>query len=175
MASVWKHPNSPFWTACFTDLDGKRKKRSTKETNRRKAEKLAEQYEEAARKRRTFSQVRTVLQDLHREITGEELKSVTVREHVKNWLAEKKDETKPATMHFYDASSTKFLDFLGERADQEISLVTRGDGFVIDPNGVTIHCMLVTSKVTSSNPNAVARQDTIEPRITSECVTSPCV
>lgn len=127
MASVWKHPNSPFWTACFTDLDGRRKKRSTKETNRRKAEKLAEQFEEAARKRRTFSQVRSVLQDLHREITGEELKSVTVREHVQNWLAEKKDETKPATMHFYEASTTKFLDFLGERADQEISLVTRGD------------------------------------------------
>jgi integrase len=127
MASVWKHPNSPFWTACFTDLDGRRKKRSTKETNRRKAEKLAEQFEEAARKRRTFSQVRSVLQDLHREITGEELKSVTVREHVQNWLAEKKDETKPATMHFYEASTTKFLDFLEERADHEISLVTRGD------------------------------------------------
>jgi integrase len=71
--------------------------------------------------------VRSVLQDLHREITGEELKSVTVREHVDNWLAEKKDETKPATMHFYGASTTKFLDFLGERADQEISLVARGD------------------------------------------------
>ena len=52
---------------------------------------------------------------------------MTVREHVDNWLAEKKDETKPATMHFYGASTTKFLDFLGERADQEISLVTRGD------------------------------------------------
>jgi integrase len=127
MASIWKHPNSPYWTACFTDLDGRRKKRSTKETNRRKAEKLAEQFEEAARKRRTFGQVRSVLQDLHREITGEELKSVTVREHVQSWLAEKKDETKLATMHFYKASTTKFLDFLGERSDQEISLVTRGD------------------------------------------------
>jgi integrase len=52
---------------------------------------------------------------------------VTVREHVQNWLAEKKDETKPATMHFYQASTTKLLDFLGERADQEISLVTRRD------------------------------------------------
>lgn len=52
---------------------------------------------------------------------------MTVREHVQNWLTEKKDETKPATMHFYEASTTKFLDFLGERADQEISLVTRGN------------------------------------------------
>jgi integrase len=88
---------------------------------------LAEQFEQAARKRRTFGQVRSVLQDLHREITGEELKSVTVREYVTNWLAEKIVETKPATINFYKASTTKFLDFLGERADQEISFVTRVD------------------------------------------------
>lgn len=127
MASVWKHPNSPYWTACFIDRDGKRKKRSTKETNRRKAEKLAEQFEVAARKRRTFTQVRSVLQDLHRDITGEELKSVSVKEHVQNWLAEKKDETKPATLLVYSTFTTKFLEFLGERANQEIGLVTRGD------------------------------------------------
>lgn len=127
MASVWKHPNSPYWTACFIDRDGKRKKRSTKETNRRKAEKLADQFEVAARKRRTFTQVRSVLQDLHRDITGEELKSVSVKEHVQNWIAEKKDETKPATLLVYSTFTTKFLEFLGERADQEIGLVTRGD------------------------------------------------
>jgi integrase len=127
MASVWKHPNSPFWTACFTDRDGKRKKRSTKEVNHRKALKLAEKFEEAARKRRTFTQARSVLQDLHLEITGDELKSVTVRDHVASWLAEKKDETKPATMTFYTNSTTKFLTHLGPRADEEIGTIDRKD------------------------------------------------
>lgn len=127
MASLWKHPNSPYWTACFTGKDGRRMKRSTKETNQKKALKLAEQYEEAARKRRTFTQVREVLQDLHQQLTGDELKSVSVRDHVQNWLAEKKDETKPATLVFYTNSTTKFLDFLGARADHETGTVTRKD------------------------------------------------
>ena len=30
MASIWKHPNSPYWSACFTLPDGSRTKRSTK-------------------------------------------------------------------------------------------------------------------------------------------------
>jgi hypothetical protein len=30
MSSIWKHPKSPFWTACFTDGNGKQVKRSTK-------------------------------------------------------------------------------------------------------------------------------------------------
>lgn len=127
MASVWKHPNSPYWTACFTDKGGRRRKRSTKETNQRKALKLAEQYEEAARKRRTFSQVREVLQGLHQEITGEEMKAVSVRNHIESWLVEKKDETKPATMHVYGGFTTKFLNFLGERANEDISSISRKD------------------------------------------------
>ena len=127
MASVWKHPKSPYWTACFTDKTGRRRKQTTKETNQRKALKLAETFELAAKKRRTFTQVREVLQNLHKEITGEELKEVSVRTHIENWLAEKKDETKPATMHFYGSSTTKFLTFLGERADEDISAISRND------------------------------------------------
>jgi hypothetical protein len=32
MASLWKHPKSQFWTACFTDDNGRQLKRSTKLT-----------------------------------------------------------------------------------------------------------------------------------------------
>jgi hypothetical protein len=35
MASIWKHPNSRFLTACYTDKDGKQVKRSTKQTDKR--------------------------------------------------------------------------------------------------------------------------------------------
>jgi hypothetical protein len=45
---------SQYWTACFTDKDGQRRKRSTKETNRRKAEVIAASFEKASRKKRTF-------------------------------------------------------------------------------------------------------------------------
>lgn len=82
MASVWRHPKSQFWTACFTDKDGHRRKRSTKETNRRKAEVIAASFEKASRKKRTFSQLREVLHELHAEMTGEELRTTTVRAYV---------------------------------------------------------------------------------------------
>jgi hypothetical protein len=37
MASLWKHPNSKYWTASYTDKDGKQVKRSTKRARRAKA------------------------------------------------------------------------------------------------------------------------------------------
>jgi len=119
MASLWKHPESKFFFACFTDRTGRRLKRSTKETNRAKAQRIAEAYEQAARKKQTARQVRTVITDLHKAITGEDVVSLTVREHSQNWLAEKKG-TAPATRAFYRGSVNKFLSYLGERADVEI-------------------------------------------------------
>jgi len=45
MASIWKHPNSRFLTACYTDKDGEQAKRSTKQTDRRKALAIALEFE----------------------------------------------------------------------------------------------------------------------------------
>ncbi len=59
MASIWKHPKSQYWTAHFVDANGRRLKRSTKSTDRKTATKLAEQFEEAARKKRTLKQAQS--------------------------------------------------------------------------------------------------------------------
>ena len=127
MASVWQHPKSKYWTACFTDKAGRRRKRSTKETNRRKAEAIAAKFEESSRKKRTFTQLRDVLHELHAEMTGEELKSTTVRAHVEAWLAEKQEETKHSTLQFYKSVTAKFLASLGDKADGDISDISRDD------------------------------------------------
>jgi integrase len=127
MASIWKHPKSRFWTACFTDRNGRRLKRSTKTTDRKCALKLAEQFEEASRKKRTAQQARRVLQDVHRSITGEELASLSVRDHVENWLEEKRNSTAPATRAFYKYASGKLLAFLGEAAERDLCEITRQD------------------------------------------------
>lgn len=120
MASLWKHPESKYYVACFTDRNGRRCKRSTKETNKAKAQKIADGLEQVARQKQTVRQVRAVISDLHKSITGQEVASLTMREHSDNWLAEKKG-TSAATMTFYKGSVKKFLTFLGERADAEIS------------------------------------------------------
>ena len=49
MASLWKHPKSRFWTACYTNSEGRQVKRSTKLTDRRKALKVAQEFEELER------------------------------------------------------------------------------------------------------------------------------
>ncbi len=70
MASLWKHPQSRFWTACFTDHTGKQRKRSTKEMDKKKALKIAETFESEYKKFRTSAQIQKVMSDMHREITG---------------------------------------------------------------------------------------------------------
>lgn len=125
MASLWKRENTKYWWACFTDRNGKQRKRSTGTTDRKAAMKLAEEYEEAARRRRTARQVRQVISDLHREFTGEELPSVTCRAFFSGWLERKKPETSPATMAFYSKTTSKFLTFLEAKADGDLSEITR--------------------------------------------------
>lgn len=90
MASLWKHPQSRFYTACFTDINGKRRKQSSKETDKRKAQKLADQYEAAARRKQTAMQVRRVISNLHKQIRHEDVAFLSVRAFATKWLESKK-------------------------------------------------------------------------------------
>jgi integrase len=127
MACIWKHPKSKYWMARFYDLNGKRRNRSTKTEDRKEARKLAAAYEDAARRKRTALQSRRVISALHKEITGEGLPVSTVREFCNRWLEVKTHETKPATMRFYRNEASKFLNFLGDRADGDIGEVAKDD------------------------------------------------
>ena len=126
MASLWKHPQSKFWTACFSDHTGKQRKRSTKEVDRKKAMRLAEMFEEAHRKARTSAQMQKVMADIHREVTGEELKITTLSDFRSRWLAAKTAEgCAGATLKFYTHTTERFIGYLGEVASRPITDVTR--------------------------------------------------
>lgn len=131
MACIWKHPKSKYWYARFVDGNGRRRNRSTeivaRESTRKRAERLAEQWEEVANRKRTALQCRKVIAELHREITGEDMATLSLRNHIEGWLAAKKPETAPATYAFYKGATDKFLAFMGERADADIAGVTRQD------------------------------------------------
>lgn len=124
MAYLVKHPKSRFWFAVWRDLNGKQIRRSTKETERKKADRIAREYEHTSLKRRTSRQVREVIASLHREITGDELVFPSVREFVKTWLERKGPETATSTLDFYQKSTGNFLAFLGDAADQSIDRIT---------------------------------------------------
>jgi len=127
MACIWKHPNSRYWIARFYDRNGKRRNRSTKSEDRKEARKLAEAYEDAAKRKRTALQSRRVISSLHKEITGEGLPVSTVKEFFDRWLEIKTREIKPATIAFYKKESQKFHTFLGDRVDGDIAEITKED------------------------------------------------
>ena len=127
MASLWKHPQSKFWTACFTDATGKKCKRSTKETDRKSALRIAVQFEDAWRRQTSAKQARRVLTDLYQNVTGEALVDVTLRHHCVAWLDSKRGEVSAATFGFYRKSVDKLQTALPEKLDKPLDRVTKAD------------------------------------------------
>lgn len=133
MASLRRVPRSPNYIACFSGADGKRYQRSTgvkvtgKVEARRRAQKIADEFEDVARRKRNAQQVQRVFKDLYQEITATDLPNSTVRDFGERWLAGKKAEVGQSTLVFYEGTYRKFLEFLGERADDALFEISRDD------------------------------------------------
>jgi integrase len=126
MASVTKKPRSKYWFACFRDLQGKQRRVSTKQTDRKKAMKIAEQYEQITQRKLPVHTVRQTLAELAREAYGETFPSATVRQFTEAWLKSKAPPVIAQSTHdFYRKSMMKFLEFLGPAAELDLSAVTR--------------------------------------------------
>lgn len=133
MASLRRVPRSPNYVACFTGADGKRYQRSTgvrvtgKVEARRQAQKVADEYEDIARRKRNAQQVQRVFKDIYEEITATDLPNSTVRDFGDRWLARKKAEVSPSTFVFYEGAYKRFLEFLGKKADAALFEISRDD------------------------------------------------
>jgi transcription initiation factor TFIIIB Brf1 subunit/transcription initiation factor TFIIB len=84
MASLIRKPRSKFWFACFRDANRRQRRKSTKTSDRKKAIKIAEQYEQVAQRRMPARTVRETLAELYREIYNESLPTATVRGFTEN-------------------------------------------------------------------------------------------
>jgi integrase len=127
MAELRKHPKSKYYSARFYDAFGKQLTRSTKETDKKKALKIALAYEEAAQTVKTAKYTRKVITELHERITGESLASQSWRVFTESWINRKKPEVKPSTMNFYLNAIGKFTAFLGAKADVQMTELTAAD------------------------------------------------
>ena len=123
MASLRRRPKTKFWFACFTDARGKRVQRSTRTTDRKSAQRLADEYEAVARGRATARQAQRVIADIFRRYTGSNLPSGTIRDYFNSWLARTKPEVKHSTYVFYESKVKRFLDWLGPKAVDELSRI----------------------------------------------------
>ncbi len=127
MASLRKIPGCKNWIACYTLPDGRRKQQSTGTPDRKTAQKLADQYEEATRNMRTARQFHRVVSGIYTQITGDSLPTSTVRDYFTNWLARKQPELSDSTNDFYGIKTRDFLNFLGERAELEVNRLGQAD------------------------------------------------
>lgn len=125
--SIRKKLGSKYWFACFALPDGTRVQRSTKETDRKKAQKLADNFEEVARLQMTARQAQRVISEIFQRVNGDSLPSTSVRSYFESWLVRKKSETANSTHIFYSGKARRFLNWLGDRAERQLITVTRGD------------------------------------------------
>ena len=139
MASITKDahhpPKTPYWTACFNGVasDGKvrRLKRSTKTTDRKLAQKLADEWEQleklAGKGRLTESHCRKVIAQMYERTVGEPLHFRTAREHLTEWVESKKNETGLRTYWKYRQIVDEFLTHVGIKADRLLREITPTD------------------------------------------------
>jgi len=92
MASVRKKTRSNNWFACYTDANGLRRQESTGTADRKKAERIADDYERSARQKKTETQIRRVLSDICERNNGEELSAPTLDGWLTTWLGIVKNE-----------------------------------------------------------------------------------
>jgi hypothetical protein len=129
MAFLRRFPRSPYWFAGYTAPDGRRVQRSTKQSLRRKAQLVANEWEKAARlaaeKRLGEAQARRVLSDIYAAVTNEPLRTATARQFLTDWTAKRKTDTSLRTYQAYSQVTRDFLESLGERSNIDVSQITR--------------------------------------------------
>lgn len=141
MSSIIQRPDSKYWIACYTDLNGRQLKKSTKISIRAvppctktasqlrwDAEEVAREYERIARSGTTTAvQVRKVISDIHEKVSGNSVKTWTVREWFEYWLNNSKGSITDSTFKKYSQVSKDFISFLGAKADSSLEMVTPDD------------------------------------------------
>ncbi len=131
MASLRKHPRSPFLFACFTLPDGRRTQRSTGTDNRKKAQRIANEFEDAARTasegRFIESRARRTISDIYALANPDRLTSSTTEDFLNSWLKRKELEAGEKTHQKYESVASQFKEFLGSKVKRDISNITAAD------------------------------------------------
>jgi integrase len=127
MASVLQRGKKKAWYAVFRDLQGRQLWKRVDATDRKKAQSAADLLEATAQKKKSAQHLRKAFADLYREFYGQSMPSTTVRAYAQGWLAQKKPEAADATYRAYDQVISLLLEFLKERADQDLADITKAD------------------------------------------------
>ena len=126
MASIARYKDSKYLIAIFRDAQGRQHRRTTRETTRKRALAVAQQFERAAKGGGSASRVRSTFAEFFREHYLEDLQQQSsVRSYVEQFLDSRKNETSARSREVYRLSLEKFLELLGARADRALDELTR--------------------------------------------------
>lgn len=89
--------------------------------------KLTEAGELAMKGRLNPAKAREILTEIMKAGGAGEFKSYTLREWIQTWLEAKEATVSKATLSFYRTVTSKFLTFLGERADAPLESITTAE------------------------------------------------
>src|ERR1043166_7933313 len=134
MASLHKNPSarSPYWYCAYTTGDGKRHFRSTKTTDKKAAWQICNAWvkSSALGNKLTPDKAREIIASGVADVlmaTGQTLPTATIRDWFGRWLEHKELENKPRTHERYETFVKRFLAFLGDKADKDLSALTVDD------------------------------------------------
>src|SRR5260221_12837950 len=133
MASLWKHPQSKYWVACYTGADGRQLKRSTRSIDKRKALEIAQAWEAGEEMSRdgylsTKEQFRLFYTQNFERIFGEKPKlELSVRQWLEEWLKNEKGAVAVSTLERYTQIVRDFLKFLASKAELRLEALSKND------------------------------------------------
>ncbi|MCX6969927.1 MAG: tyrosine-type recombinase/integrase [Verrucomicrobia bacterium] len=120
MASLHKHPRSPFYYCAYTLEDGTRRFRSTKKRIKGEAMQVCVQWAGAVREAGANHRDLEILNEMRKARGKQELNLQRIGEYFENWLEGRKLHISPATWTRYNTSIQKFLGFLGDRVKDDL-------------------------------------------------------
>ena len=129
MASVHKHPRTPYYQAAFRDSEGVLISKSTKAKDRSRAMSIALEYERLAKtpSSLTEAQVRRSISNLMERIGHDPIRSPSAKTFLNDWLNAKKLHLSESSATRYASTISQFLDSLGRKSAQPISSIIAKD------------------------------------------------
>lgn len=131
MASIRTKPNSKYWYACFDQADGKRTQVSTKTTDRKKALRIAQEYEESVLEAKmgvlSESSARKHMNKIYELGVGRKIHFHTIKSWLEWWIENKAKTKREGTAKRYEGTVKAFLNVLRDRADLDVRHLSQVD------------------------------------------------
>ena len=131
MAWLRKVPRSPYWQAIFYLPDGRKTTKSTRNTKKRDAQQIADQFEQASlagkKGQLTDRLARKTISHIFAIANQDKLEASTTEDYLRNWLKRKQIESSEATADRYASLVQRFLARIGAKAKRDIMHLSSKD------------------------------------------------